>query len=175
MNDTPTEPRVRLVPLAEKHLDATFQWVNDPAMMRLLGRAARVESDEHLRWFEQLKQRTDCRYFSVETTDAGLHVGNIWLWDINTTDKKAEVRILFGDESARGRGYGSEAITLLTELAFDTMNLRRLYAYVFAINPRAKRAFEKARFTFEGLLRQDRRMAEEYVDVCVLARLRGNG
>jgi RimJ/RimL family protein N-acetyltransferase len=163
--------RVQLVPLADRHLDATFQWVNDPAMMRLLGRAARVEPDEHRRWFERLKQRTDCRYFSVETTDAGRHVGNIWLWDINTADAKAEVRILFGDESARGRGYGSEAICLLADLAFDTMSLRRLYAYVFSINQRAKRAFEKAGFRSEGTLRQDRRVADEYVDVYLLGQL----
>jgi len=164
-------PRVRLVPLTEKHLGATFQWVNDPAMMRLLGRGARVESDEHRRWFDQIRQRTDCRYFSVETTDADLHVGNVWLWDINTTDKKAEVRILFGDEAARGRGYGTEAIRLLADLAFDTMGLNRIYAYVFSINPAAKRAFEKAGFTCEGVLRHDRRVEDRYVDVYLLGQL----
>ena len=171
MSDVTFTPRVRLVPLAEQHLDATFQWVNDPAMMRLLGRAARVESDEHRRWFDQLQQRTDCRYFSVEAIDAGLHVGNIWLWDINTADRKAEVRILFGDDASRGRGYGSEAIALLADLAFDTMSLHRLYAFVFSINPRAKRAFEKAGFRSEGMLRQDRRVGHEYVDVYLLGHL----
>jgi RimJ/RimL family protein N-acetyltransferase len=163
--------RIRLVPLADKHLDATFHWVNDPSMMRLLGRTARVESDEHQRWFEQLTHRTDCRYFSVETVDEGQHVGNIWLWDLNSTDQKAEVRILFGDEASRGRGYGSEAIRLLADHAFDSMNLHRLYAYVFSFNPRAKRAFEKAGFKPEGLLRQDRRIGDEYVDVYLLGRL----
>ena len=168
---TEVTPRVRLVPLTEKHLGATLQWVNDPAMMRLLGRAARVESDEHQRWFAQIKQRTDCRYFSVETIEAALHVGNIWLWDINTTDRKAEVRILFGDEAARGHGYGTEAIRLLAHLAFDTMGLHRLFAYVFAINPRAKRAFENAGFRSEGVLREDRRLGDEYVDVYLLSQL----
>jgi RimJ/RimL family protein N-acetyltransferase len=163
--------RVRLVPLAEKHLDATFRWVNDPAMMRLLGRATHVESDEHLRWFDQLQRRTDCRYLGVETTDDGAHIGNIWLWDINTVDRKAEVRVLFGDEAARGRGYGSEAIRLLADLAFDTMRLHRLYAFVFSINPRAKRAFEKAGFRSEGVLRQERRVGDEYVDVYLLGQL----
>jgi RimJ/RimL family protein N-acetyltransferase len=162
---------IRLVPLADKHLDTTFRWVNDPAMMRLLGRDARVESAEHQRWFERLKDRRDCRYFSVETVEDGRHVGNIWLWNINAVDGKAEVRILFGDETSRGRGYGSEAIRLLADLAFDTMSLRRLYAYVFSINPRAKRAFEKAGFGHEGLLRQDRRIGEEYVDVYLLGQL----
>jgi RimJ/RimL family protein N-acetyltransferase len=149
----------------------TLDWVNDPAMMRVLGRASRVESDEHQRWFQQLKHRTDCRYFSVEADESGQHVGNIWLWDINSVDRKAEVRILFGDEASRGRGHGSKAIALLADLAFDTMNLHRLYAYVFAFNPGAKRAFEKAGFKLEGLLRRDRRVGDEYVDVYLLGQL----
>ena len=163
--------RVRLLPLADRHLDATWRWVNDPAMMQLLGRIAYVKPDEHQRWFDQLQQRTDCRYFSVETVDGGRHVGNIWLWDIDEIHRKAEVRILFGDEPSRDRGYGSEAIALLVDIAFGSMSLHRLYAYVFAMNPRAKRAFEKAGFRVEGLLRQDRRTAGGYLDTYVLGRL----
>ena len=163
--------RVRLVPLGEKHLDATFQWVNDAAMMRLLGRTAPVERHEHQRWFERLQTRTDCRYFAVETIDSGRHVGNVWLWDINAADGKSEVRVLFGDEASRGHGYGSEAIILLAELAFTTLHLHRLYAYVFARNPRAKRAFEKAGFLVEGVLRQERRLENEAIDVYLLARV----
>jgi RimJ/RimL family protein N-acetyltransferase len=117
-----TRPLDRLVPFAETHLAATLGWVNDPAMMRLLGRAKRVESVEHQRWFEH----------------------------IDAADAKPEVCFLFGDEASRGRGYGSEAIDLLAGIAFNSMNLHRLYAYVFAINPRAKRAFEKAGFQVEG-------------------------
>lgn len=165
------DARVRLVPFAEKHLDATFAWVNDAATMQLLGRLARVERDEHQRWFAQLQHRTDCRYFSVETVDGGRHVGNIWLWDIDDTHRKAEVRILFGDEPSRDRGYGSEALALLADVAFHSMKLHRLYAYVFAMNPRAKRAFEKAGFRVEGLLRDDRRSGSGYIDTYVLGRL----
>ena len=81
------------------------------------------------------------------------------------------MRVLFGDEAARGRGYGSDAIDLLAGVAFDTIGLHRLYAYVFAINPQAKRAFEKSGFKAEGVLRQERRIGDEYVDVYLLARL----
>ena len=171
VNETVPVPRVQLVPLAARHLEATLRWVNDPVMMRLLGRTARVEPDEHRRWFEQLQRRSECRYFSVETAEVGQHVGNIWLWGIDLADRTAEVRILFGDDESSGRGYGSEAITLLADVAFDTMGLHRLYAYVFSINPRAKRAFEKAGFRTEGILRQHRRIAGEFVDVYVLGQL----
>jgi RimJ/RimL family protein N-acetyltransferase len=42
---------------------------------------------------------------------------------------------------------------------------------VFSINPRAKRTFEKAGFNLEGVLRDDRRIGDEWVDVYVLGRL----
>ena len=163
--------RIRLVPLAERHLAATLIWVNDPEMMRLLGRTTPVNADEHHRWFEQLQQRRDCQYFSVETIDRGSHIGNVWLWDIDAAHRKAEVRILFGDDASRGSGYGSEAIERLAETAFSTMQLHRLYAYVFATNPRARRAFEKAGFRLEGLLRHERRSDDRWTDVYVLGRL----
>lgn len=166
--------RIRLTPLEESHLDATLAWVNEPEMMRLLGRRTRVAPDEHRQWFARLKERNDCRYFAVEVLETGRHLGNVWLWDINAVDAKAEVRVLFGDEASRDRGYGSEALDQLATLAFRILGLRRLYAYVFATNPRAKRAFEKAGFTAEGLLRQDRLIAEQYVDVYLLARLRAD-
>jgi len=148
--------------------------MNEPDMMRLLGRHTRVDPDEHRQWFERLKNRDDCRYFAVEAVESADHLGNVWLWDINAVDRKAEVRVLFGDEAARNRGFGTEALNMLADLAFGALRLRRLYAYVFATNPRAKRVFEKAGFTVEGVLRKDRWIADEFVDVYVLARLASN-
>jgi RimJ/RimL family protein N-acetyltransferase len=166
-----TAGRVRLVPLAETHLPATLEWVNDPAMMRLLGRLAPVDADEHRAWFAGLRDRRDCQYFAVELIASGRHVGNVWLWDIDRVNRRAEVRILFGDDASRGRGYGSDALDAVAQIAFATVQLHRLYAYVFVTNPRAKRAFEKAGFQTEGFLRQERRLNDAYVDVHVLARL----
>jgi RimJ/RimL family protein N-acetyltransferase len=71
-----------------------------------------------------------------------------------------------------GRGAGTEAIDLLCGHAFDTMSLRRIYAYVLEFNARARRAFEKAGFVLEGQLRQDRLLDGRPVDTYLLARLR---
>ena len=159
------------MPLTESHLNQTLAWVNDPAMMRLLGRTAHVEPEEHRDWFAAMQRRADCRYFAVEVVETGRHIGNVWLWDIDTVSRKAEIRILFGDETSRGRGYGGEAIDLVARVAFDSLGLHRVYAYVFAINPRAKRAFERAGLRAEGLLRHHRIVGTEPVDVHLLARL----
>ena len=163
---------VRLEPLQRQHLTATLRWVNDPEWMRLLNRAAAVSAGEHERWFASLAMRRDCRYFAVMSGER--HVGNVWLWEIDTRHRHAEVRILIGEHDAIGCGLGTAALRRLEPVAFEDMGLHRLYAYVLDINPRARRAFEKAGYGIEGRLREDRWSDGEFLDVHVLARLRGD-
>jgi len=160
-----------LTPLGRQHVDRTLEWTNDPELARLLNRSRRVTPDEHRAWFDRLAERADARFFAVELPD-GRHVGNVWLADINPLHRKAEMRIVIGDRDCGRRGIGTEAIARLCDLAFADLGLQRIYAYVLEINPRAKRAFEKAGFAVEGVLRRDRSTEDGWVDVFLLARLK---
>jgi len=160
---------VRLRPLERRHLEKTFEWANDPDLMRLLNRAHTVSRNEHEQWFEVIQQREDCRYFAIETVD-GAHLGNVWLWDIDPRHRRAELRIVMGLDST-DTGAGTDAIRRLCDHAFQQLNLHKVYAYVLAINPRARRSFEKAGFMLEGTLREDRWIGESFSDVYLLARL----
>jgi UDP-4-amino-4,6-dideoxy-N-acetyl-beta-L-altrosamine N-acetyltransferase len=160
---------VRLTLLERRHLEKTLEWANDPEVMRLLNRAHTVSRDEHEHWFAGLQKREDCCYFAIETVD-GVHLGNVWLWDIDARHRRAELRIVMGLDS-RDKGVGTEAISRLCEYAFERLNLHRVYAYVLAINPRARRSFEKAGFVLEGTLREDRWTGEAFTDVYLLGKL----
>lgn len=164
-------PSVSLVPLDRRHLDRTREWANDPELMRLLDRARTVSPDEHERWFAAIGAASDRLFMAIEHTEAGRHVGNVWLWDIDERHRKAEIRIVVGDASFSGHGLGTEAIDLLSRYAFDNLRLHRVYAYVLAFNERARRAFEKAGFIVEGVLKEDRLSAGRRVDVYVLGRV----
>jgi RimJ/RimL family protein N-acetyltransferase len=165
--------RVRLVPLDRSHLDRSRAWANDPALMRLMDRHQPVTPVEHEQWFSTVGSRSDCAYFAVESLDEGAHVGNVWLWNIDRRHHKAELRIVIGLEAARGKGLGAQAIDQLCRHAFDRLDLHRIYAYVLAINPAARRAFERAGFVVEGTLRDDRRSGDQFVDAYLLARVNG--
>jgi RimJ/RimL family protein N-acetyltransferase len=162
---------VSLCPFERRHLEVTRAWSNHPQLMRLLGRSQVVSEDEHERWFASLGGRVDCAYFAIETNVDAKHVGNIWLWDVEPRHRKAELRIVIGDQTHLGHGAGSEAISLLCKYAFTSLNLHKVYAYVLGINPRALRAFEKAGFLVEGTLREDRRLDEGFIDVYFLGKL----
>jgi RimJ/RimL family protein N-acetyltransferase len=169
---TPTDTAaVVLHPLERHHLAQTLTWANDPEFARLMDRARLLDPAEHDRWYTALGSRTDTVYFAVETAADGRHVGNVWLADIDPRHRKAEVRIVIGDRACMGRGIGRAAIDLAARYAFDVLGLHRVYAYVLAFNHPARRAFEKAGFTVEGTLRDDRRTGDSYVDAWVLGRV----
>jgi len=165
-----TGDRLRLVALERRHLERTRAWANDAELMRLMDRAAPVAEAEHEGWFASLGAQDDRAYFAIETLPAGLHVGNVWLWAIDRRHRKAELRIVIGDSSARGRGIGAAAIAEACRHAFERMGLHRIYAYVLATNPAARRAFERAGFALEGTLRDDRWTENGFVDTYLLAR-----
>jgi RimJ/RimL family protein N-acetyltransferase len=163
------EAGLLLAPFEERHLSRTLRWTNDPELARLLGRAGRVAEDEHQQWFRSLSTRTDTVFFAIEVGSANTHIGNVWLADIDRRHRKAEVRIVIGDPAQSGSG--SRAIDLIATHAFDAMGLHRLYAYVLAFNPRARRAFEKCGFVLEGTLCDDRFDGTAFVDAFLLGRL----
>lgn len=163
-----------LKPFDRIHWPATREWMNDPELARLLDRTTPVSDAEHDAWCEGLRNRRDAVFFAVETRETREHIGNVWLWDVCGRNQKAELRIVIGMKERLSRGAGSEAIHLACQYAFQRLNLQRVYAYVLGGNVRAIRAFEKAGFTLEGTLRRDRWGGDDFVDVHVAGRLRGD-
>jgi RimJ/RimL family protein N-acetyltransferase len=163
--------QLTLCPFEQRHADQSRAWVNDWELARLLDRARPVSEADHQRWYTDICSRDDCVFFAIETEPERRHAGNVWLWNIDGRHRKAEVRILIGPDAFHGKGLGSAALTLLADYARDRLNLHRLFAYVLGINPRARRAFEKAGFALEGVLRQDRWVGDHYADVFLLGKI----
>lgn len=72
----------------------------------------------------------------------------------------------------RGHGIATAALTLLGEHVFDTTDIVRLYAGVFAWNPASARVLEKAGYVLEGRLRSAVWKDGELVDELLYARVR---
>ncbi len=67
-----------------------------------------------------------------------------------------------------GRGFGTEATRLILGHGFETLGLHRISLEVYAFNPRARRAYEKAGFVAEGVLRDALLWEGERVDSLVI-------
>ena len=92
------------------------------------------------------------------------HIGNITLHQIDWRNRYAEIGILIGDNKYRGKGYAAEAISLVSDHAFNKLNLHKLYAGMVKSNKASIRAFEKAGFKVEGILREHFYLNDEYLD-----------
>ncbi|HUB08911.1 MAG TPA: GNAT family protein [Myxococcales bacterium] len=69
------------------------------------------------------------------------------------------------------KGIATEAVGAVSEWAFRTLGIHRLYAGVFGWNPASARVLEKAGYQLEGRLRAAATKAGETVDVYLFARL----
>ncbi len=167
-----TGAAVTLKSFDRAEMERTRLWANDIRLARLIDRVLPVSDVMHENWCLTVQNRQDCVIFAVVANKEQKHIGNVWLWNINTRHRKAELRIIIGEQDFTGRGYGTEAIALILSFAFDYLNLHRVYAYVLSSNPRGTRAFEKAGFKTEGLLKEDRFIEGKYVDTYLLAKVR---
>ena len=67
--------------------------------------------------------------------------------------RSAEIGYWLG-ESFWGRGIVTAAVRTVTRFAFDTFDLVRIFAFVFAWNHASGRVLEKAGYLREGVMRQ---------------------
>jgi RimJ/RimL family protein N-acetyltransferase len=68
----------------------------------------------------------------------------------NFRENGCELGIKIGPEDLRGRGYATEAVSLLVAYAFDALGLRTVRGSTLAHNERMRRVFEKNGFEFVG-------------------------
>ena len=71
-----------------------------------------------------------------------------------------------------GKGYGTEAIQLVLAFVFEELRLNRLQLEVYSHNLRGIRAYEKAGFKQEGILREALFYNGQYSDEIIMSVLR---
>ena len=113
------------------------------------------------------------QYIILDNAD-GKPVGSVYYRDIDNHNRSAEYGIFIGEESARGKGLGTEAARLFTQFGVDTLHLHRISLRVLAENAAARRSYEKAGFVQEGVFRDMELLDGAYRDVVFMAKLAEN-
>ncbi|MBU7011990.1 MAG: GNAT family N-acetyltransferase [Theionarchaea archaeon] len=155
--------RVQLRPLERKHLQKCVEWLNDPEVTEHLSMSEPMSMEGEQRWYENLLRDKSSRVYAIETLE-GNHIGNVGFHNLDLHDRKAELGIFVGEKKLWGKGYGTEAILLALKLAFEGLNLNRVYLRTFSENKRAQKCYEKVGFKKEGVLREDSFKSGKYVD-----------
>ncbi len=107
---------------------------------------------------------------AIRLVEDDMLIGMIGLKQIDLKDKKAEIGYWIGKQFW-GKGYGTQAASLMSGYGFGVLNLNRIYAKTFDFNRGSLRVLEKVGFVREGILKQDTYHKDRYVDEVLLGLL----
>jgi diamine N-acetyltransferase len=160
--------RVVLRPLRRADRVKSVRWRNDPDIRdNILGYRFPVTEAMEADWVEAvLKDQSRTRLvLAIEDKSDGALVGFVYLNNIDWFARNAEFGILIGERSRHGKGLAREALSLIADYAFESLNLHKLYLRVVAFNTRALRLYRAFGFVDEGVQRQQAYLRGRYYDV----------
>jgi len=170
--------RVILRPYIDADLPALREAMADPDLLRLTGsihdEAETLEpvspEEEQLRldWFNTRNDQDDRLDLAIVDKASGGCVGEAVLNQWDPGSQSCNFRILIGP-AGQNRGLGTEATRLIVGYGFEQLRLHRISLEVYAFNPRARRAYEKAGFRAEGVLRESLRYGDQWIDATVMS------
>ena len=169
---------VILRPFRKQDLPAMRAVMSDPEARILTGsvhdaaqaRAPLGPQEEALArdWLLSRNDQGDRLDLAVTDKATGECVGEAVLNEWDPGNESCNFRILLGPHG-RDRGLGTEATRLIVGYGFERLGLHRISLEVYAFNPRARRAYEKAGFRPEGVLRESLRYDGSWVDTTVMS------
>ena len=155
---------VYLSPISLDDTEVFAKWMNDFEVTDYTMASDKVYTIEaEKQWVEDNAKKS--RYLmSIVTLNNDEVIGNISLNEIDLIHRFAVLGIMIGENDNRNKGYGTEAIGLLLDFAFNYLNLNSVSLSLLECNERAKRCYEKVGFKECGRKRMCRYINGKYYD-----------
>lgn len=154
-------------------LDQLYIYRNSPETLALLSRFSIGLSRADLAcWLDFHLEQKDEVLLAIVEAKTNRCIGQVGLYQIDHRVGKAEFGILIGDSSWLSRGVGRRVSEALFSLAFDQLNLQRIWIEILGTNPRSLAVYHRLGFQAEGTLRNHDFRDGRYVDCSRMALLR---
>jgi RimJ/RimL family protein N-acetyltransferase len=166
---------VDLVPGDRRFEEADYRWKNSeasfwtrvgdrPFFTRAMLEARRAERRER----QGPRRRVG---FGIQAKD-GTPIGFFGINWIVPYHRLAMLGAKIGDPAYWGGGYGTDALLLVVDYAFDWLDLRKIWLMTMGLNARVVRQMEKVGFTLEGRQREATWADGAWTDILVYGLLR---
>lgn len=137
--------KVALATMTEADQTKFCVWLQNDELRELIDDPRVPGLEDQLKWFKRVQQ-PDRKFFSLVTVPEGILIGNCGFVDIDSAKNEAVLRITIGNPDYRGKGLGTEAVSLLLRHARTQSGWKRLTLKVLKSNLRAVRTYEKTGF-----------------------------
>ena len=146
-----------------------FDWLNDYEVTKYMESGSFPNTVEKMQeYFKNVGRSNNNVLLAIVDKKTDKHIGNVRLGPINWIHRTSFLGIMIGEKDFWGKGYGTEALKLIMDYAFNRLNLHKISAGMNASNKPSIRAYEKAGFKVEGQRKDELYVNGEYHDVIIM-------
>ena len=140
-----TGENLYLSPVDKKDSEIFIKWMNNDEVALNFGQYHQVvASENNLEWLFNPPQ--DIQRFSIVLNEMDMMIGCISIQNIDHLNRNAFIGIFIGEQVHRNKGYGGEAIKLMLNYGYNTLNLNNIMLSVNADNIAAITFYMKVGF-----------------------------
>lgn len=153
--------------------DAFHQWSQDREVTQFsMSSYAYPQSHDDIRtWLSSINSSNKTVSFGICCTETNQLIGYAGITSISHLNRCGEYFILIGDKSYWGKGIATQVTQLVTDYGFKSLGLNRVELTAFSANTAAVKAYEKAGYQHEGVLRQAGFRHGKFFDKVMMAAL----
>lgn len=162
---------LKLVKYSEKHINGLLENLNNKRITKWLFLQVEPYTEKEARkWLKFCKESEkgkDNYLFAIEVDEE--FIGGIGL------HKKMEHCFDVGywiTEKHWGKGYATEALKAITNLALNDLKIDRIQAYVFDGNTASEKVLEKCGYEYEGYLRKSHKKGNKFYNSKLYAKIK---
>lgn len=163
--------KIYLTAVSKNSIQQLMNWRNSPELKKYFREYREISDEMQEAWFQNRVMNNDKQIdFEIHDIVSRRLIGHCGLYYINWVNRTAELSIYIGDVNFRGGGYGKDALHILMNYAFKTINMNRVWCEVFS-NNEAVHVYRKIGFKDEGILRDHHFDDGKFIDCHILGLL----
>lgn len=141
-----------LRPIKETDIEQVRDWRNNKNTRKWFINDSLITEEQQRQWYKRyLNNPHEIIFIIEEKEENNRAIGMASLYDINQHKRRAEFGKLFiGEGSARGKGYGSQVVKMICDLAFEYYHLVSVHLEVLENNLRGIKTYKKLGFRIYG-------------------------
>jgi len=128
------------------------------------------ETHEHIETMLKRESAGTHLYASIVLKSTQAIIGSTMIFKFDQEANHAEIGYIFHKEHW-GKGYGTETVALMSDFAFESLNLHKLHASVVDANVGSARILEKNGYELEGRLKDHYFIEDKYYDALLFGKI----
>jgi RimJ/RimL family protein N-acetyltransferase len=152
--------RIYLRPITEEDGSLIVKWRNEPSVSSHCLNQKPITLESNLEFFRSKVKTGQYLQYIVERVDedygvVSYPIATVYLKDIDPTNKRCELCIFTSDDQEWNTESQSIAVKQLLEMAFQELDMHKVYSYVFNKYLDEAELLKRAGFTTEAILKNE--------------------